>query len=75
MKILVTSGTDRDQCDWDELRIDGRDVHSSRSLCECPEDAMLGRSLTGAHEIAAWLKAAYESGKRGDEFVIERVSE
>ena len=75
MKLTVNSGKTYDYGDWDELQIDGRDVHSSRALCECPEDAILGRSLTAASEIAGWIKDAFELGKNGGELTIECTQE
>ena len=74
MKITVSTGTDRYiDCEFDELRIEGKEVHNSRPLFDCPEDARLGRSLTGACQISEWMKMAYEAGKAGEPFEIEHV--
>jgi len=70
MKIKVVAGYS-DYAPWDELFINGKQVYNSHPLCECPEDAILGRSLTGADEITEWLKAAHAAGKAGEPFEIE----
>lgn len=44
-------------------------------LCECPEDAIIGRSLISCSEIADAMKFAYDAGKAGELFVIEVLSE
>lgn len=44
-------------------------------LCECPEDAIIGRDLISCDEIAEAMKVAYEAGKAGEDFIIEKVSE
>ena len=60
-----------DYAPWDELIIDGKERYNSRPFCECPEDAILGRALIGADEIADLMKKAYECGQSGDLLEIE----
>lgn len=72
MKLTIITGTSNyAECDWDELRIEGKHVYNSRPLCECPEDAILGRGLIGASEIAELMRKAYDCGKSGGEFEVE----
>lgn len=40
-------------------------------LCECPEDAIIGRDLISCNTIISYMKKAYNAGKNGEEFVIE----
>lgn len=44
-------------------------------LCECPEDAIIGRDLISCTEIADAMKFAYEAGKAGEPFEIAIVGE
>lgn len=40
-------------------------------LCECPEDAIIGRDLISCYIIIKYMKMAYEAGKNGEEFIVE----
>lgn len=40
-------------------------------LCECPEDAVIGRSLISCSRIISLMKLAYQAGKNGEEFVVK----
>jgi len=40
-----------------------------------PEDMTLTRDLSGAFDIPDMLKAAYEAGKNGEEFIFEETTE
>lgn len=42
-------------------------------LCECPEDAIIGRDLISCGAIIGYMKQAYEAGKNGEEFVVENT--
>lgn len=42
-----------------------------RPLCECPEDAIIGRDLISCGTIINYMKMAYEAGKNGEELIIE----
>lgn len=44
-------------------------------LCECPEDAIIGRDLISCSEIADAMEFAYNAGKAGEPFSIEIVKE
>ncbi len=55
------------------LVVDGKEREYVRPLCECPEDAIIGRSLISCGTIASLMKEAHEAGARGEPFEIERV--
>lgn len=44
------------------------------SMSDCPEDALLSRSLGFVYDIPRLLKEAYEAGKRGEGFEIRITS-
>jgi hypothetical protein len=73
MKIIVKEGTcSFDDSTKEQLIIDGKERAYVGSLSECPEDAIIGRSLISCNEIADYMKEAFEAGKRGEELEIIR---
>ena len=40
-------------------------------LFECPEDAIIGRSLVSCATIIDYMRKAYEAGKNGEDFKVE----
>lgn len=55
--VTVASYVDKfDLATSDVLLIDGKRVFSVSPLCECPEDAMIGRSLISSDQIAHFLQ-------------------
>lgn len=40
-------------------------------LCDCPEDAIIGRDLKDCGDLAAYIKKGYEAAKNGEELEIE----
>lgn len=55
------------------MHIDGVYRESVGPLCECPEDAIIGRSLISCKTIAGYMRKAYEAGKNGETFECELV--
>ena len=43
-------------------------------LCECPEDAIIGRGLISCSRIIDLMKLAYQAGKNGEEFIVKSDS-
>lgn len=43
-------------------------------LCECPEDAIIGRGLISCSRIIDLMKLAYQAGKNGEEFIMKSDS-
>lgn len=73
MKIIIKSCEDEYGSIREELEINGKFAECVSPLCECPEDAIIGRSLISCSDIAGHMKRAYEAGVRGEEFTIESV--
>lgn len=71
MKIVVDSEEDRDGLLRENLIIDGKVRQYVGSLSECPEDAIIGRALVSCSDIAAFMREAYEAGKRGEAFTLD----
>ena len=42
-------------------------------LCECPEDAIIGRRLISCGKIINLMKLAYQANKNGEEFVVKII--
>lgn len=73
MKIVIRHGKNRDGYDFDELSINGKDRCSVYPLCDCPEDAIIGRNLISCDEISGYMKEAFDAGARGETWEIETV--
>ena len=74
IKITIGGGDDFGERS-EEMEINGRYSCSVGPLCECPEDAIIGRSLISCEDIAALMKRAHAAGAAGEEFKIELVKE
>jgi len=68
--------------DWEdryevEIEEDGTKIDGFHAgpLCECPEDATLGRDLHYAYSAVEFFKLGYEAGKAGKEveFVVREL--
>lgn len=78
MKIIYSRTENVDGCDncSDTMLVydkDGKMVGGEYvgPLCECPEDAIIGRSLISCDDIVSYMRKAYEAGRNGEEFVVE----
>lgn len=74
MNIEISIGTDRNDSEWQTMKIDGEQRLSVHALCECPEDAMIERDLVSCQQVATFMREAYEAGKRGEEFNVIEMS-
>lgn len=57
--VVVTVASYTDDYDYttsDVLLVDGKKKFSVSPLCECPEDAIIGRDLISGDDIANFLK-------------------
>lgn len=75
MKIEILAGKDSDDQTWQEMKIDDKERLSVFPLYECPEDAIIGRSLVSCADVANYMREAYEAGKRGEEFSVTTTKE
>ncbi len=61
------------ETEWDgpteQLWIDGKHFLTVGSLCECPEDAIIGRALIPCTTIAELMEMAHRKGN--EEFVLK----
>jgi hypothetical protein len=75
MKIVLTSGLNGDGLTYHELEVDGQGVVSIYPLCDCPEDAIIGRILVSGDDIISLMRSAYEEGLAGGEFEVATMTE
>jgi len=74
MKVLVRKIDDEEN--WTSslsIEINGEEkfsVHDGE-----PEDNSLGRNFSSCYGIPSLLKAAYEAGKAGEDFIVEETNE
>lgn len=75
MKVILTTKTDSDYNTKHKLKVeDGRDWNIY-PLSECPEDAIIGRSLIDGHDLIAAMKLGYDAAKRGESLDIEEIEQ
>lgn len=68
---------------YDDLAADEMQVYDNEGncieneyvgpLCECPEDAIIGRDLISCDTIIKYMRMAYEAGVNGEPFIVEEV--
>lgn len=75
MKVKIVTGENRDGYEHQEMTINDRYIISVYPLCECPEDAIIGRNLISCSEIADLMKKAYDAGKAGEEWEFTEEKE
>ncbi|MEK6884674.1 MAG: hypothetical protein AABY22_33885 [Nanoarchaeota archaeon] len=56
-----------------EMEIDGKIKYSVGSLSECPEDAIIGRSLIDCYDLLEAIKLGYKIGKDNGTIEIEEI--
>jgi hypothetical protein len=73
MKVVIKGSVNKyDGTPTERLIIDGKQRARVSSLCECPEDAIIGRDLISCNEIAEFMEEAWIAGKKGEDFVITK---
>lgn len=75
MKVKVISQHDMDGEVREYLIIDGKRKVRVGSLCECPEDATIGRDLVSCCDISGYMEVAVNAAKRGEEVTFEYVED
>lgn len=80
MKLKVGSRAENDYGEGGYFELEVVDDNGNRiggvnvySMSDCPEDALLCRSLGFVYDIPKLMKEAYNAGKRGEDFLIETV--
>lgn len=71
MKILFKTAEDSDGFARHEVVINDNTTIRIHSLCDCPEDAIIGRDLIDGGQIIRYMKMAYEAGANGEPFTVE----
>lgn len=75
MKIEIYISVDSDENERQRMLIDGKNSYTVRPLCECPEDAIIGRGLISCEEIAAAMRRAWAAGVAGESFTVKCMDE
>lgn len=68
MKIKLTISTNWGSSDSPkhELTIDGKHNRSIGPLCDCPEDAIIGRDLIDGYHLIRYIQMGYDAAQRGE---------
>lgn len=77
MKITLRSGQDSEGLQREDMDIDGEHALYVGPLCECPEDAIIGRDLVSCRDVIDFMEQAHAAGARGESFdiTIEELEE
>ena len=75
MKIVIKTSENSDGNESNTVVCDGKTIVRIHPLCDCPEDAIIGRDLIDGFQIADFMKLAHEAGKRGEDFEISEEKE
>ena len=60
---------------WEQLEINVNDkIHLNLGSYDSPEDNHLHRNFKDCYRITELMRLAYEAGKDGEEFILERIS-
>ena len=70
MKIKIIIG-ENDLGERHIMQVNGKETYRIQGLCECPEDAIIGRDLIDAFDLLNAIKLGYAAGKNGEELEIE----
>ena len=75
MKIKTVYEHDKEYWKWEtyDIEVDGEGAISVGS--PEPEDASLTRDLKFAYDIVPLMKRAWEAGKRGEDFTVEKETD
>lgn len=69
--IRVEEDNDDDCFTSQTLFANDEEIANVNDLCDCPEDAIIGRDLVDCNDIQKWIKYGYDAAKRGDELIFE----
>ena len=75
MDIKIIQSWNEDNARSEEMYIDGKFSESTHPMYECPEDATLERDLTSCSRIAQLMELAFNAGKNGQEFTVNKEDE
>ena len=72
-KIVIRVEEDNDDDCFTSQTLFENDVEIANvsDLCDCPEDAIIGRDLVDCNDIQEWIKYGYDAAKRGDELIFK----
>lgn len=75
MEIKVKCEIDGDDYEHQEMTVTTADGKKKNvyvgPLCECPEDAIIGRDLIACTDIADFIEMGYNAAKNGEQLLID----
>lgn len=75
MKVKIRYGVNCDDLEWQEMWVNNRNALDVYPLCECPEDAIIGRDLVSCDDVLELMQEAYKAGKNGEELLVIKENE
>jgi hypothetical protein len=74
MKVTVnTWESDYDNLRSESMKINGKQGLRVHPLCECPEDAIIGRDLVSCCDVAELMAKAHAAGAAGEPFEYDVI--
>lgn len=74
MKVVIEAWEDSYGClRHERMKVDGKNSLSVHPLCECPEDAIIGRDLVGCCDVADLMQMAHAAGIAGEPFICDVI--
>ena len=75
MKVTIKKSNDYNKDERQEVLINDEEEWTISSLCECPEDAIIGRSLIDGSDLLRAIRLGWEAGKSGEALEVEEIEE
>lgn len=71
MKIDIYTWEDDEGYKRQAMYFDGEYIESVRPLCDCPEDAIIGRDLLDCKDLLSYFQKGYETAQKGESLEVE----
>lgn len=75
MKIVLHQWEDGDGYARESMRVDGQNQLYVGPLCECPEDAIVGRDLIDCSTVLSYMRMAHRAGREQQPLEVVLVAE
>lgn len=75
MEIKILHSENNEGYERQTMVVNGKERQYVGPLCDCPEDAIIGRDLVSCEDITGFMKEAYEAGQKGEEFTLTHADE
>ena len=71
VKVKCYEDEDYGESSVQTMSINSKHELTVGNLCDCPEDAIIGRDLVDCCQVCRFMTLAYEAGKNGEPLNVE----